>query len=362
MTRYYPSITQLKQLMQAKAAQRLPQASTLAPHLTEYQYIRPGYLIRSMQFTCQQQDDLMHQLTLRHDATTQTFLTRLASIADLTPKLYQRFQQNPDTMSYWYPALHTAWEKSNHFFKIPSTQIVTLPIELSQYMRLDYSTVSATSHQLFNQILHQLFNLNDQQTYFIKTGTFSSKFEFKNAHLTEPQDIGSYFQVINNFAMMVGAGVTNDVVVRDWIPDPDHHDTIYDGLPLRTEFRAFVDADRHYLIDIVPYWNPLVMKHVLATQGQHNPEIQQDYETYLRNQQRLVDEFNQAQAVLHQQLQNLLPHLKLHGCWSLDIMQSGQTFYLIDMATMQHSALTDLIAPHQQRAYQQLIHQKKEHH
>lgn len=50
-------------------------------------------------------------------------------------------------------------------------------------------------------------------------------------------------------------------------------------------------------------------------------------DTYTRNRDKIVSE-----------VQNLLPYINLSGQWSLDIMQSGDEFYLIDMATAHTSA------------------------
>lgn len=282
-------------------------------------------------------------------------LYRTASVSDLTMELYDAFNKNRNTMSFWFPALSEAVKKHPDFFKVPATKIITLGPELSQYMRLEYQETTENSRKFFNDYLFKEFNLDKNQDYFIKTGTFSSKFEFHNAHLREPEGIGDYFSVINNFAMQVGAGLTNDVVVREWIPDPEKHDTIYDGMPLRTEFRAFIDCDNKQLIDIVPYWNPIVMKNVLSQQGQYCKDIQADYQTYLHNQDRLVDEFNHYQNTLRKELLPIIDDLDLDGCWSLDVMKSGDDFYLIDMADMRDSALVDLIAKNKLEKYQHYL-------
>lgn len=65
--------------------------------------------------------------------------------------------------------------------------------------------------------------------------------------------------------MTVGTGHTVDLVVREYIEDVENNPTIYNGMPLRTEFRAFVDWDKNELIGVVPYWHPIVMKHALKS-------------------------------------------------------------------------------------------------
>ena len=269
---------------------------------------------------------------------------RTMSVSDLTENLYDRLNHNPNNFSYWFPALKAATDKQL-FFKVPETKFWTLPIELSQFMRLEYSETNQKSRDIFNKILFDAFDLSLDKTYFVKTGLFSSKFEFQNAHVDDPAAIGEYFQVINNFAMQVGAGLTNDIVIREYIEDPDGRPTIYDGMPLRTEFRCFVDFDTDELIDIVPYWNPIVMKRVLAMQSQHsiNIDVQHDYQTYLDTEDLLMQDYNDSLPTLRNAIKAMLPDIKLTGRWSLDIMKSGQDFYAIDMSLMANSALTDLI-------------------
>ncbi|RFA34724.1 hypothetical protein CAI16_10740 [Virgibacillus dokdonensis] len=64
--------------------------------------------------------------------------------------------------------------------------------------------MSQADKNLFTQFIFDHFGREDDKTYFIKTGTFSSKFYFTNAKCSEPREMGEYFQVINNFAMLVG--------------------------------------------------------------------------------------------------------------------------------------------------------------
>lgn len=366
MSSYYPSIKDFKDKFKVKSSALAEELTSKLPTNIKSidGLITPNHIVNDGldQTLDQRLLDLNKQLQASDDPKKRQYfdalMQRLASISGLTPMTYEAYNHNRNTMSFWFPTLKKAAQKQS-FFKIPKTKIITLPPELSSYMRIEYQNTTPDSRKFFNQWLFKHFNehfdLDVDKEYFIKTGTFSSKFEFHNAHLTEPEEIGDYFSVINNFAMQVGAGLTNDVVVREWIPDPEKHDTIYDGMPLRTEFRAFIDCDHNQLIDIVPYWNPIVMKNVLSQQGQYCQDIQADYQTYLRNQDRLVNEFNQYQNTLRKELLPIIDKLDLEGCWSLDIMKSGNDFYLIDMADMRNSALTELISKDKLEKYQHYL-------
>lgn len=362
MSSYYPSLDELRAAPKEKRLANQVKSTLPTNVMNVDGLIIPGMLVGSdgtIQVVDETLGDLKVRIDEQQDLQTKKNLTgllyRTASLSDLSEKLYDAFNHNRNTFSYWFPALCKAVNKHSSFFKIPKTKFITLPIELSQYMRLEYQETTTKTRKFFNRYLFNAFGLDKDKEYFIKTGTFSSKFEFHNAHLCEPKEIGDYFQVINNFAMQVGAGLTNDVVVREWIPDPEKHDTIYDGMPLRTEFRLFIDCDNHQIIDIVPYWNPIVMKQVLQNQGQLCQDIQQDYQTYLKNQQRLVDEFNDYEAKIIKEAQPIVDDLELDGCWSLDVMKSGNDFYLIDMADMKDSALVDLIAKNKLEKYRRYL-------
>lgn len=269
-------------------------------------------------------------------------MERGESLSDLTPKLYERLCDNQESMYNWLPKLKNAI-KENTFFKMPDTKVWRLPIELAQYIRIEYKDTNEESRNAFNKIVFNAFDLDEDKTYFIKTGVFSSKFEFRNAHCTEPLEMGDYFSVINNFAMTVGAGRSVDLVVREWIDDVENRPTIYNGMPLHTEFRAFIDLDQDKLIDVVPYWNAVVMTKVLKQQGETNPGIRKDYETYQSIKDVLINDYNNNLSRVKTHVKELLPNIELTGKWSLDIMKNGDDFYVIDMARMEKSALTDLI-------------------
>ncbi|WP_077319444.1 hypothetical protein [Virgibacillus proomii] len=248
--------------------------------------IRPGFIARTDGFDV---DQIVADL--ENHPEQEGLLSRLLSVSDLTEKTYKRFAENPNSLYNWYPAIEKALAESDTELKTPDTKVMRLPIELAQFIRLEYPETSQADKDLFNQFIFDQFDLEDGKTYFIKTGTFSSKFQFANAKCSEPREMGEYFQVINNFAMTVCAGHTVDLVVREYIEDVEDNPTIYNGMPLRTEFRAFVDCDKNELIGVVPYWHPIVMKHALKSGLSES--IQQDYQTYLSHEQHLVDSYNE---------------------------------------------------------------------
>lgn len=268
-------------------------------------------------------------------------LSRTLSVSDLTVKTYDRFKQNPNAFSNWYPQLEQAIQASDSPLRTPASTSVILPIELAQFMRLEHAETSTKDKATFNAFVFHALGLEDDKTYFIKTGNFSMKFEFHNARCTEPREMGEYFQVINNFAMQVGAGSTVEIVAREYIEDVEANPTIYNGMPLRTEFRAFVDFDTDELIGIVNYWHPIVMKRALASS--HVTTAQADFVTYSKHEDALNAKYNDLLPTVRRELNALIPHVKLSGRYSIDVMKNGQDLYVIDMALMSESALVELL-------------------
>lgn len=271
----------------------------------------------------------------------ENLLSRTLSVSDLTENVYNRFANNKNSMYNWIDEIEYAISKTDTELLSPQTKVRRLPIELAQFIRLEYHETDKRDRDLFNEIVFEWFELEDDKTYFIKTGVFSSKFQFANAKCLEPREMGEYFQVINNFAMNIGAGSSIDLVVREYIEDVEGNPTIYNGMPLRTEFRAFVDFDTKEIIGIVPYWNPLVMKRALS--AGLSDSMQQDYETYMRHEHKIMDEYNEYLPRVRKAINELLPEVSLSGQYSIDVMKNGDDLYVIDLALMSESALTELL-------------------
>ena len=271
-------------------------------------------------------------------------LSRTLSVSDLSNSLYDRFSNNPNSIYNWFIELKDGLDRTNTFFKTPKTSILRLPIELAQFIRIEYQDTSLSDRKLFNEYIFKAFKLEDDKTYFIKTGTFSSKFQFANAKCSEPREMGEYFQVINNFAMSVGAGQTIDICVREYIDDVEENPTIYNGMPLRTEFRTFVDFDTNTVYGTVPYWDPIVMKRALKLGL--SDSMERDYAVYMNHEDKLMSEFNDNVSKVNHGIKDIIGNINLKGRYSIDVMKNGEDFYIIDMALMDESALVDILPEH----------------
>ena len=286
------------------------------------------------------------------------------SILDLDPVIYQILGMNRNSMSHWLPAIATAAWKHG-FFKIPETRIALVPMPLLQLSRLEYMEMTTTTMKIVDLWAMRAFGLSTEKDYFIKTGVFSSKFDFRNAKVTagkEVTELGEYLLFIQYQTTEMGGGVhwdgkglysapvvigpalTNEWVVREFIHDKEGNTTIYHGLPLHTEYRVFVDFDTDEILGISPYWRPDVMKERFSgRKDAETPDMVHDYVTYTAQEPDLMRRYEENKDTVMTGIQALLADVDLTGQWSVDIMQNGNDFWIIDMALASQSALSDCV-------------------
>lgn len=78
-------------------------------------------------------------------------------------------------------------------------------------------------------------------------------------------------------------------------------------------------------------------------EDQDSPHQIHDYITYSAHEKTLMERYEANKEQIIREVEKLLPDLELDGQWSLDIMQNGDDFYLIDMALADNSALSDCV-------------------
>ena len=178
---------------------------------------------------------------------------------DLSPTLYKILDNNMNQIGYWLPKVAEISP-----FKIPDTKIVKVPLSLLQLGRVfEYNELTPTTFKIINEYCKKVFELDLNGTYFIKNGVFSSKFDFRNAKVTTPQEVaelGQYLFYIHQQACQMasllnnksiyGCGTTNEWIVREYIESPVK-ETIYMGLPLKTlntESLSILTQKQYYLI------------------------------------------------------------------------------------------------------------------
>ena len=287
-------------------------------------------------------------------------------LLDLDAIIYQVLGMNKNTMGYWLPLMAKPMEQGG--FKIPNTTIIKVPLPVLQLTRLEYSSLTPATMAIVDKFCYKAFDLKDDGDYFVKTGTFSSKYDFRNAHVVganEVRELGEYLLFINNQAVQMagydtkgrviyGVSTTNEWVVRDFIKDVDDRPTIYNGLPLRTEYRIFVDFDIKKVVGIHAYWDAKTIKNRFDNQeDSHTPKMMHDSITYRMCEDDLQADYEENKNMIVGRLNHILQtnDIPIEGQWSIDIMQNGDDFWFIDMAHGDESAFYKESVPEELRKF-----------
>lgn len=277
-------------------------------------------------------------------------------ILDLDHIMYDIIGMNWNSIGRWLPFLCEAVNKQS-FFKIPETRVIKVPITLLQLTRCEYGQLTPTTLAIVDRFSQKVFSLDVSKDYFIKTGTYSSKYDFRNCYIhgeKEVRELGEYLLFIHYQALqmasplsspvIVGAATTNEWVVREFIHDKENAPTIYKGMPLHTEYRVFVDFDAKKVIGMNPYWDPAVMKQRFGREADANsPHQIHDYIIYMMHESELMTRYQENTEMVKKHIEEMLPNFWLKGQWSIDVMQNGDDFYIIDMALAANSALVKCV-------------------
>ena len=286
-------------------------------------------------------------------------------LLDVDPVMYEMINMNPDSMGHWFPALVDA-VKCQDYFKVPKTTLIKIPLTLLQMTRLDYMLHTPTTLKIVDEYCYKIFDLDETKTYFIRTGTTSLKYDFRNVKVSgakEVHELGEY--LLHNHSKgpvmagplsqpsIYGMQPTVEWAVREYIEPKEVLPQIYFGMPLRLELRVFIDADEKKVIGIAPYWDPNVMKKRFSMDDDfRNPDKIHDYTVYTAYEHILIAKYEQYKDKICKKVDQMLPYLDLTGQWSLDVMVNGvnedgsDDVYLIDMATAQTSALIEYVPKH----------------
>jgi hypothetical protein len=69
-----------------------------------------------------------------------------------------------------------------------------------------------------------------------------------------------------------------------------------------------------------------------------------DYVVYEKHKKTLMNRYNYHVDNVKEHVRTMLKDLNLSGQWSIDIMQNGDDFWIIDMALAKDSALVDCMS------------------
>lgn len=240
---------------------------------------------------------------------------------------------NPiNNLSYWYPLI------SDIGFKTPKTETYELTEEITEPLirfinskQTDLFSEDFIDYQtnLLNLITSNTKFLSNQKL-FIKSGVFSNKFNFETCQVDSLTELPLKFYQIFKRELQQARGIPpKEIVLREFIQTNNKRKTIYNGMPLNTEFRVFYDFNKHKVLGIENYWNPIEMEDGLTSN--------EDINNYLDEKQNIINEFKKLKPILTQECDKL-KHSTLRGNWSIDFMWDGKEFVLIDMALAECSS------------------------
>lgn len=278
-------------------------------------------------------------------------------ILDIDPPIYELLGRDPNSIEHWFYRIKDAAGKEG-FFRIPETKIVQVPLPILQLTRIDYPLLTQTTKDIVNKWCMKAFNLDISKSYFVKTGVFSDKFDFRNQRVSgdEVKCLGEYLLYITNHSVMIesplnpanvghyGAATTRTWVVREFIEDKEDNPTIYHGLPLHTEYRFFVDFKEKKLLGVSPYWKKNMMEKRFAEDNDIHDR--HDYITYKSHEGVMQKRYDDNIEKVTEHMLKVIENADFTGLpdqWSVDVMQNGDDFYIIDMALADNSALRSCV-------------------
>ena len=174
----------------------------------------------------------------------------------------------------------------------------------------------------------------DRRMLFIKNASFSNKFYGNQSCLATSATLMSNFINIQQTAaeVLMGYDGLDELIIRERIMyDSATTACIYHGLPLRPEYRVFYDFDLRAPIFIANYWDEDYV-------GGHLSDAT-DKVVFHKRAPYIKSEYEENKYMVLNMVAAAMDHVTgLSGPWSIDVMQTGDRFYIIDMAVAEESA------------------------
>ena len=245
-------------------------------------------------------------------------------------RLYIHDRLNPNLFSKWYPHIKDCG------LKVPKSTIIRVPepVFIACYEpSLEPGNMEIITDWVNNQLVPLMGP--DNNKYFCKNGAFSNKFDFNHC-ISDSSRILEDFIAIQYASLCLETGGVSEFVIREIIPTKKWKKTIYNGMPLRPEFRIFYDFTYQRPLYTANYWD-----YDYCCQGIYDAEDRKVFsemkeiliEMYEAHKDRALNTTGNAMRDVH----------GLDSVWSIDLMlDDNEDFWLIDMAIGPSSAYYDL--------------------
>lgn len=250
---------------------------------------------------------------------------------EVQKEAYERYKNTPENMSNWLSKVISAKSIHSSTIYIPNTLIVFLKLE--EFALLTENKKEDSILKLSEILKEKVHSFQKGKPLFMKTGVFSNKFNFENCYCKDRDHLGEKLYDMYYASMVNGANETTEVVFREYLENHENRKTIYNGMPLHTEFRVFYDFDNKKVLGVSNYWHPAVMT---------KDALKEDYENYESTKDLIQSEFDKHKKKVCEEVCNMMEEVEgISGKWSIDIMKNGEKFWMIDMAQMGRSALVE---------------------
>lgn len=236
-------------------------------------------------------------------------------------------------VSYWFPKVKDCG------IKVPDTFVKQIPEEMLKHLFMDHPDEDID--YIYNWVKTELMPSIPKELrglIFVKNGAFSNKFDFNICSVRyNALDLTKAIIEINYASLMFDTGGNTEVVIRERIPfDERITPTIYNGMPLRNEYRVFYDFDNKKALYIVNYWDWDYCHDAIS----RNVTDKIVYESAYASLEKRYEEHKDC--VLDGISQKLTTIEGFKGIWSIDILEDeNEHFWLIDMALGYRSAYWD---------------------
>lgn len=247
---------------------------------------------------------------------------------------FNSFVQDQNNISFWYPKIRACG------MLVPKTKIFQVPEEITKAFFMD-GDQEKNIDTIYNWVKDEVMPKLPQELsnlIFIKNGTFSNKFDFKTCAIrANAVEITSSLIEINYTSLVMGAGGISEFAIRERIKfNSVARPCIYNGMPLRNEYRVFYDFDNQKPLYIVNYWDYDYCNDDISRKATDRIIYEATYPTILA-------QYEKNKNYVTEKVADYMKNVRgLSGIWSVDVLEDDMGYlWLIDMAIGNRSAYWD---------------------
>ena len=252
-------------------------------------------------------------------------------------------REHENDFSFWYPKIKDCGIQTplTFYTKLPSAEEepeYAKRLYEAFYMEHPKEDEEVVKAYLEERVIPKLKEMGLTGHVFVKNGRFSNKFNANGTcNLYGLHELYRAIILINYEAICCGAEGADEIVVRKFIESSaGMTPCIYNGLPLRPEFRVFYDFDARKPIFTANYWDyDYVYPHLYHAT---------DKIIFEHERERLEGVYAHFKDAVQDKVADAMQNVQgLTGQWSVDVlMDEREKFWLIDMAIAQRSAYWEM--------------------